>query len=117
MRCNHAELLSSPQAFMYRSVPIYSIIVDCVHIQFPKLYAQDGLQYESKFCPKQDCGSPMMVRWHKGVKKMQCTKQKCKHLTRDLVSVYYHQSGTSPLAVRSPMHHRIISIAIQPCHV
>ena len=56
--------------------------------------------YQSRWCPKPDCGSPMDPHYHRGEHKMRCSKRKCQHITRDLVSVYFHQAGTSHIATR-----------------
>ena len=64
------------------------------------LYTQEKLVYESKFCPKEACGSPMVPYMHQGEKKMRCSKKKCNHITREHVSVYYHQSGTPCIAIQ-----------------
>jgi len=61
---------------------------------------QAGLMYESKYCPKKGCGSPMAKYSHQGENKMRCTKTKCRHITRSLVSVYYHQGGATPSSDR-----------------
>ena len=64
------------------------------------LYTQEKLVYESKFCPKEACGSPMVPYMHQGEKRMRCSKKKCNHITREHVSVYYHQAGTPCIAIQ-----------------
>ena len=64
------------------------------------LYTQERLTYESKFCPKEGCGSPMVPYVHLGKKKKRCSKKKCNHITREYVSEYYHQSGTLCTAIQ-----------------
>ena len=67
---------------------------------YPYTNPQDGLMYESKYCPKKGCDSPMAKYMHQGERKMRCTKTKCRHITRSLVSVYCHQGGAAPSSER-----------------
>ena len=61
---------------------------------------QEGLFFESKFCPKDGCGSPMIPYSHRGRDCMRCSKKKCQHITNRNVSVYFHQKGAAHTAVR-----------------
>ena len=69
-----------------------------IHVRIHK--SEAGLLFESKYCPKQNCGSPQAKYFHMGEWKMRCTKTKCRHITRSLVSVYFHQGGAAPSSDR-----------------
>ena len=61
---------------------------------------QEGLYFESKYCPKEAGGSPMKPYTHLGRAKMRCGKKKCQHITAKHVSVYFHANGATHTAVR-----------------
>ena len=61
---------------------------------------QEGLYFESKYCSKPACGSPMIPYHHLGRSKMRCSKKKCQHISAKHVSVYFHQSGATHIAIR-----------------
>lgn len=44
-------------------------------------------------CEKPGCGSPMTLRVHLGVRKMVCTKHKCRALSREFLSTYFDHHG------------------------
>ena len=56
--------------------------------------------YQSKWCPKPDCGSPMDPHYHQGEHMMRCSKRKCLKVTPVLVSVYFHTKGIPHIATR-----------------
>ena len=68
--------------------------------------------YKSINCPKPECGAPMTLRTHKGLRKMVCTKHKCRALTREFLSVYFQERGV--LHSQTASHrHPLPSVAVR----
>ena len=61
---------------------------------------QEELLYKSINCSKPGCGSPMMLRVHRGERKMVCTKHKCRALSQEFLSVYFVYHGATAVRCR-----------------
>ena len=98
--CSHQHIASMyAHQVVHMRQPSPHAIVDVTHSHHhpvtnsTPMCTQEKLMYKSINCPKPDCGAPMTLRNHKGLRKMVCTKHKCRALTREFVSCYFDYHG------------------------
>ena len=123
--CRPLGVIFAPYRYTTMSMCVYTNLItmrvtSAYHSIHPAsmhsyMCAQEQLLFESKYCPKQGCGSPQAPYLHRGMKRMRCTKTKCQHITRHLVSTYFHFRGTNHIAVRSLVCSVITSKSIHIC--